>query len=157
MDCPFTGDPLILLKAMQPDVTVVHVQMADAEGNARLLGPRWDNNEALKAARQVIVVAEQVVPTELIRRQPELTVVPGFRVSAVVPLAYGAHPTSVYGCYDYDAEHLTSYVRRTRTQADFQDYLAEYVLEPGSHFEYLEKVGGVRTLTALRADAVRGY
>jgi glutaconate CoA-transferase, subunit A len=157
MACPFTGEPLILLKAMQPDVAVVQVQMADAEGNARLLGPRWDNNEAVKAARQVIVLAEELVSSELIRRQPELTIVPGFRVSAVVPLAYGAHPTSVYGCYDYDAEHLTSYVRRTRTQADFQNYLAEYVLEPGSHFEYLEKVGGVEKLTTLRADPVLGY
>ena len=157
MECPFTGEPLILLKAMQPDVAVVQVQMVDAEGNARLLGPRWDNNEAVKAAHQVIVIAEQLVSTELIRRQPELTIVPGFRVSAVVPLAYGAHPTSVFGCYDYDAQHLTSYVRRTRTQADFQDYLAEYVLEPASHIAYLEKVGGVEKLTTLRADPVLGY
>jgi glutaconate CoA-transferase subunit A len=157
MDCPFTGEPLILLKAMQPDVAVVQVQMADEEGNAHLLGPRWDNNEAVKAARQVIVIAEQVVPTELIRRQPELTIVPGFRVSAVVPLAYGAHPTSVYGCYDYDAQHLQTYVKSSRTPADFQDYLAEYVLQPGSHFAYLDKVGGLEKLTTLRADPVLGY
>ena len=157
MDCPFTGEPLLLLQAMQPDVAVLQVQMADAEGNARLLGPRWDSNEAVKAARQVIVVTEELVSTELIRRQPELTVVPGFRVSAVVPLAYGAHPTSVYGCYDYDAQHLTSYVRFSRSQTGFDSYVAEYVLEPASHFEYLEKVGGVRALTALRADPVLGY
>jgi acyl CoA:acetate/3-ketoacid CoA transferase len=157
MDCPFTGEPLILLKAMQPDVAVVQVQMADEEGNARLLGPRWDNNEAVKAARQVIVIAEQVVPTELIRRQPELTIVPGFRVAAVVPLAYGAHPTSMYGCYDYDAQHLQRYVKSSRTQTEFQEYLAEYVLEPGSHFAYLEKVGGLEKLTRLRADPVLGY
>jgi glutaconate CoA-transferase subunit A len=142
---------------MQPDVAVVQVQMADAEGNARLLGPRWDNNEAVKAARQVIVIAERVVPSELIRRQPELTIVPGFRVNAVVPLAYGAHPTSVYGCYDYDAEHLQSYAKSSRTQAGFESYLAEYVLEPGSHFGYLEKVGGVEKVAALRADPVLGY
>jgi acyl CoA:acetate/3-ketoacid CoA transferase alpha subunit len=157
MDCPFTGESLLLLRAMQPEVAVVQVQMADAEGNARLLGPRWDNNEAIKAARQVVVIAEELVPTELIRRQPELTVVPGFRVSAVVPLAYGAHPTSVYGCYDYDPEHLTTYVDRTRTQAGFDDYLAEYVLQPKDHFEYLDRVGGVARLTALRADPVLGY
>ena len=157
LECPFTGEPLLLLRAMQPDLAVVQVQLADAEGNARLLGPRWDNNEALKAARQVIVVTEELVPSELIRRQPELTVVPGLRVSAVVPLAYGAHPTSLYGCYDYDAEHLASYASRTRSQAGFDAYLAEYVLEPTSHVEYLEKVGGVRALTALRADPVLGY
>jgi acyl CoA:acetate/3-ketoacid CoA transferase alpha subunit len=157
LECPFTGEPLLLLRALQPDVAVVHVQMADAEGNARLLGPRWDNNEAVKAARQVIVVTEDLVPTELIRRQPELTLVPGFRVSAVVPLAYGAHPTSVYGCYDYDAEHLTRYVAQTRTQAGFDDYLAEFVLEPGDHLAYLEKIGGIRALAPLRADPALGY
>jgi acyl CoA:acetate/3-ketoacid CoA transferase alpha subunit len=156
MDCPFTGEPLVLLRAMQPDVAVLQVQMADAEGNARLLGPRWDSNEAVKAARQIIVITEELVPGELIRRQPELTIVPGFRVAAVVPLAYGAHPTSLYGCYDYDAQHLESYVSRTRSQDGFDRYLAEYVLEPASHDEYLEKVG-VRTLTGLRADPVLGY
>jgi acyl CoA:acetate/3-ketoacid CoA transferase alpha subunit len=157
LDCPFTGERLVLLRAMVPDVAVVQAQMADAEGNARILGPRWDNNEAAKAARLVIVVTEQLVPTELIRRQPELTLVPGFRVSAVVPLAYGAHPTSLYGCYDYDAEHLTRYVAQTRTQAGFDDYLAEFVLEPGDHLAYLEKIGGVRALAPLRADPALGY
>ena len=157
LDCPFTGETLLLVRALQPDVAVVQVQMADAEGNARVLGPRWDNNEAVKAARQVIVVTEELVPTELIRRQPELTLVPGFRVSAVVPLPFGAHPTSLHACYDYDAEHLVAYVGRTRTQAGFDAYVAEYVLESASHFDYLEKIGGVRALARLKADPVLGY
>jgi glutaconate CoA-transferase subunit A len=142
---------------MVPDVAVVQAQMADAEGNARVLGPRWDNNEAAKAARQVIVVAEELVASQVIRQQPELTLVPGFRVSAVVPLAYGAHPTSLYGWYDYDAGHLGGYVKQTRTQTGFQDYLTEFVLGPGSHPAYLERVGGVEALARLKADPLRGY
>ena len=156
-DCPFTGEPLVLLRALVPDVAVVQAQMADAEGNARVLGPRWDSNEAAKAARQVIVVAEQLVSGEMIRRQPELTLVPGFRVSTVVPLPYGAHPTSLYGCYDYDAAHLKRYVSQTRTQAGFDAYLAEFVLEPGDHLAYLERAGGIAALAPLKADPSLGY
>ena len=131
--------------------------MADEDGNARVLGPRWDNNEALKAARTVIVLTEELVPTEVIRRQPELTIVPGVRVNAVVPLAYGAHPTSVYGCYDYDAARLRQYVEQSRTQTGFDEYVTEYVHGPGGHLGYLQKVGGLAVLEALKADRVLGY
>lgn len=157
LECPFTGERLLLLRALTPDVAVVQVQMADEDGNARVLGPRWDNNEALKAARTVIVLTEELVPTEVIRRQPELTIVPGVRVNAVVPLAYGAHPTSVYGCYDYDAAHLRQYVEQSRTQTGFDEYVTEYVHGPGGHLGYLQKVGGLAVLAALKADRVLGY
>src|SRR5437867_4009031 len=79
-------------------VMVLQAQMADEEGNPRVLGPLWVSKEAARAALSVIVVAEEVVPTETIRQQPELALVPGFRVAAVVPLAYGAHPTALYRC-----------------------------------------------------------
>jgi len=157
MDCPFTGERLLLLRALQPDYAVIQAQMADEEGNARVLGPLWDSKEAARAAREVIVIAEELVPTEIIRQQPELTVVPGFRVSAVVPLTYGAHPTSLYRCYDYDADHLTAYVAASRKPDDWNTYLHEYVFEPRDHNEYLERVGGLTKLQALKADALYGY
>src|SRR6266540_5833457 len=155
--CPFTGERLVLLRALTPDVTVVQAQMADEEGNARVLGPLWDTNEAAKAARQVIVIAEELVPTEVIRQQPELTTIPGFRVSAVVPLPYGAHPTSLYRCYDYDAEHLKLYASQSRTEEGIAEYLREFVLEPKDHFEYLERIGGIARLAPLKADPILGY
>ena len=154
MDDPFTGERLLLLKAMQPDFMVLQAQMADEEGNARVLGPLWDSKEAARAAREVIVIAEELVPTETIRQQPELTTIPGFRVSAVVPLRHGAHPTALYRCYDYDSDHLREYVARSRS--DFDGYLRDYVLGK-SHDEYLELVGGSRKLAQLKADPVYGY
>lgn len=157
MDCPFTGEHLVLLRALVPDIAVIQVQMADEEGNAQILGPRWENNEAAKAARQVIVIAEELVSTNAIREQPELTVVPGFRVSAVVPLPYGAHPTSLFRYYDHDEEHLKFYVSKARSEAGVAEYLQEYVLEPGDHFGYLERVGGITRLAALKADRLLGY
>lgn len=148
VDDPFTGERLVLLKALVPDVAVVHVQRADDEGNAQILGPRWDNLEATRAAETTIVLAEEIVTSETIRAQPELTVVPGFRVSAVVRARYGAHPTSVYRHYDYDADHLRLYVERSRTQTAFDEYLREYVLDRDLA-GYLERVGGGARLQEL--------
>ncbi len=148
VDDPFTGERLVLLRALVPDVAVVHVQRADDEGNAQILGPRWDNLEATRAAETTIVLAEEIVTSETIRAQPELTVVPGFRVSAVVRARYGAHPTSVYRHYDYDADHLRLYVERSRTQTAFDEYLREYVLDRDLA-GYLERVGGGARLQEL--------
>ena len=157
MDCPFTGDHLVLLRAMVPDVAVLQVQMADDEGNAQILGPRWENNEAAKAARQVVVITEELVSTDMIRRQPELTVIPGFRVNAVVPLPYGAHPTSLFRYYDHDEDHLKLYVSKARSEAGVAEYLKEYVLDAKDHWGYLERVGGIRKLASIRADSLLGY
>jgi glutaconate CoA-transferase subunit A len=157
MDCPFTGEHLVLLRALVPDVAVVQVQMADEEGNARILGPRWDNDEAVSAARQVIVLAEDIVSTDVIRQQPELTTIPAFRVTAVVHAPYGAHPTSMFRCYDHDEDHLRLYVGKARSDAGVKDYIDEYVLGTGDHFGYLERVGGLAKLVEIKADAVLGY
>jgi acyl CoA:acetate/3-ketoacid CoA transferase alpha subunit len=153
---PFGGERVVLLRALQPDVAVVHAQLADGDGNARVLGPRWDADEAIAAARRVVVIAEELVPISTIREQPELTCVPGFRVDAVVDLPFGAHPTAVYRSYDYDAEHLALYASASRTQASFDAYLAEYVLDT-DHPRYLELVGGETRLASLRADRDLGY
>jgi len=157
MDDPFTGEKVLALKALQPDFMVLQAQMADEEGNARVLGPLWDSKEAARAARQTIVIAEELVPTEVIRQQPELTTIPGFRVAAVVPLTYGAHPTALYRCYDYDSDHVREYVSASRSPATYAEYLDRYVLGVADHFEYLERVGGVAKLASLKADALYGY
>jgi glutaconate CoA-transferase, subunit A len=88
--CPFTGEEYVLLRALTPDVSFIHVQVADREGNCQIDGARWSNEEQAKAARRVIVVAEQIVPTEFIQRSPERTIIPGHRVEAVIHQPYGA-------------------------------------------------------------------
>ncbi len=153
---PFGGEPLVLVKAMVPDVAVVHAQVADADGNARVLGPRWDNDEAVAAAERVVVVTEEIVDADEIRALPELTLVPSFRVSALVHLPYGAHPTAVYRRYDYDAEHLRLYAEATRSQRTFDEYVARYV-RGTDHASYLAAIGGRQKLESLTADARLGY
>ena len=154
---PFTGDEWIALKPLTPDVAVVQVQAADEQGNAWILGPRWDNEEQVKASRRTIVITERLVSTEAIRREPDRTVVPGFRVSHVVHLPFSAHPSSVYGIYDFDEEHIGLYADASKTPQGFQKYLEEYVYGVKDHWGYLDLIGGMKRLSDLEADPVLGY
>ena len=157
MNCPFTGEEYLLLRALNPDVAFIHVQTADAEGNARIDGPRWENEEQAKAATRLVVIAEEIVSTGEIRKRPERTIIPAHRVESVVHLPFGAHPTAVFGRYDYDAEHLRLYVGHSRRGGQIGRYLDEYVRGTRDHAHYLEKAGGPGRLAALKADPALGY
>jgi glutaconate CoA-transferase, subunit A len=156
MTCPFTGESYVAMTALTPDVSFVHVQVADAEGNCRIDGPRWENEEQAKAARRLIVIAEEIVPTSKIQEQPERTIVPAHRVEAVIHLPFGAHPTAVYGRYDYDGAHLKLYVEHSKRADRIGDYIRSYILETKDHAAYLEKVG-MAQVERLKADPARGY
>jgi len=154
---PFTGEDWPVLRPLLPDVAVVQVQVADQEGNAWIMGPRWDNPEQVRASKRTIVIAERIVTDETIRQNPERTMIPGLFVSHVVELPFAAHPTSVYRVYDYDAEQIQTYVEATRTPESFRAYLDHYVFGVRDHWEYLERVGGLKRLNSLQADPVLGY
>lgn len=154
---PFTGDQRLVLKPLKPDVAVVQVQTADEEGNGWILGPRWDNAEQVRASKRTIVIAEHVVSADVIRRQPELCVIPGLLVSHVVELPFAAHPTAMFREYDYDAAEIKKYVEARNSRESFQAYLDKFVYGVKDHAEYLESVGGMRGLEHLKADPVLGY
>jgi glutaconate CoA-transferase subunit A len=154
---PFSGKEWLVLKPLTPDVAVVQVPYADDEGNAWILGPIWDNEEQAKSSKRVIVITERLVSTEAIRRDPGRTVIPGFRVSHVVHLPFSAHPTSVFDLYDFDAEHIELYAKKSKTVEGFKAYLDEYVYGVDDHWGYLKLIGGVEYLTDLIADPVLGY
>jgi glutaconate CoA-transferase subunit A len=157
VDDPFTGEDWLVLKPLLPDVAVVQVQTADEEGNAWILGPRWVNEEQVKASERTIVITERLVPTEVIRREPERTVIPGFRASHVVHLPFSAHPSSVYHAYDYDEDHIRQYADASKTPEGFRTYLDKYVYGARDHWEYLELIGGAKQMTRLAADPILGY
>jgi glutaconate CoA-transferase subunit A len=154
---PFTGEDWPVLKPLLPDVAIVQVQVSDEEGNAWIMGPRWDNSEQVRASQRTIVITERVVTDETIRQNPERTVIPGLFVSHVVELPFAAHPTSVYRAYDYDSEHIQAYVEATRTPESFRAYLDQYVYGVRDHSGYLERIGGLLHLNSLQADPVLGY
>ena len=157
MKCPFTGEEYLLMRALNPDVSFVHVQRADRDGNSQIDGPIWSNEESVKAGNRIIITTEELVPTEVIRREPARTIIPGHRVEAVVHQPFGGHPTGVFGCYDFDAEHLKLYVNHSKKAETFPEYLKTYVTGTKDHWEYLEKVGGLKRMDQLKAIQIQGY
>ncbi len=154
---PFSGEEWLVLKPLIPDVAVVQVPYADAEGNAWILGAIWDNEVQAKSSNRTIIITERLVSTEAIRRDPGRTVIPGFRVSHVVHLPFSAHPTSVYDLYDFDAKHIQLYAKASKTPEGFNEYLDEYVYSVDDHWDYLNLLGGTEYLNDLIADPVLGY
>ena len=136
-----------MLKPLLPDVAVVQVQVADEEGNAWIMGPRWDNSEQARASQRTIVITERVVSDETIRQNPERTVIPGLFVSHVVELPFAAHPTSVYRSYDYDAEQFRFTWKPHVLRKHFDAYLDQYVYGVKDHWEYLRTDRWIRSST----------
>jgi len=157
VDDPFSGKSWKVLRPLNPDVAVVQVQSADEEGNAWIMGPRWDNGEQVKAAKRTILITENIVSNKSIRQNPERTVIPGLFVSHVVELPFGAHPTSVYREYDYDSKAIEEYVEASKTPESFKAFLEKTVFGVKDHSAYLELMGGKNNLRKLKADPVLGY
>ncbi len=154
---PFTGEPWLALRPLTPDVAVVQVQASDEEGNAWIRGPRWDNAEQARASQRTIIITERILSGDAIREDAERTVIPGLFVSHVVELPFGAHPTSVFGAYDYDAEAIKGYVEGTRTPEAVKAYLDQVVYGAPDHAAYLDTMGGQAKLAELTADPGLGY
>jgi glutaconate CoA-transferase subunit A len=137
---PFGGGAVVLLPALRPDVAVVHVDQADPDGNGAIAGPHWAIRETALASRAVVLQAEEVVSAGSI--DPNRVAIPGAVVTAVVPLAEGAHPTAVVGRYDFDREHLERYVGFSgRGRQGMAEYLDRYVYGVADHRDYLRLVG----------------
>jgi glutaconate CoA-transferase subunit A len=138
--CPFTGAPLLLVRAMEPDLAIIHVQRADSRGNAHLWGNMGVTATAARAAKAVLLVAEEVVDPEVIRSDPNRTIIPGFTVSAVVEEPWGAHPSAVQGHYGHDDPVYVEYARATRTEAGSREWFQDWVYGVGTRAEYLERI-----------------
>lgn len=147
---------LALVPAIQPDVTILHVQQADAQGTARIEGLPFTDVEQAKSARHVIVTCEQLVATDRLREDPDRNQLPFFCVDAVVPVAMGAYPTACYRYYDYDPLYLNHYRRAAADDQRYRDYLDEFVFGVASHQALLERVGADQ-ISRIRADARTGY
>jgi glutaconate CoA-transferase subunit A len=154
---PFTGEDWLVLRPLIPDVAIIQVQAADRDGNAWIKGPRWDNVEQAKAAKRTILITEKLISTEEIRKYPEQTVIPALLVSHVVVLPFSAHPTSVYGVYDYDSNQIKKYVEATKSPESFKAYLDAYVYSVKDHTEYMEKAGGKKLMKSIQANPELGY
>jgi glutaconate CoA-transferase, subunit A len=137
--CPFTGEITAAIKAINPDVGILHAQRADANGNAQKWGSLGMDGMGINACRKIIVSAEEIVPPGVIRSDPNRTIVPGVRVSAVVEEPWGAYPLHLAGCYDSD---LKSYLEGIEGGSDemFETYMREFVYGVENRSELIRKL-----------------
>jgi len=160
IDNPFQGhtdtQQVVLVPAIQPDVTIIHVQKADRHGNARIKGLPFVDVEQAKSAAHVIITCEELVEAEELRENPDLNQIPPFIVDAVVPVSHGAYPTACYGHYDYDPVFLKQYAALAKNETTYRDYLDNHIRAFATHEEFLAKAAGDR-LESLKADPVTGY
>src|SRR2546430_54890 len=146
---PLDASPLLLVPAVQPDVTIIHVQRSDVDGNAHLWGSLGVCEEAMLAARNVILVAEEIVPREIILSDPNRVVGPSFKVRAVVHIPWGAHPSPVQGYSNRDHQYYHEYHEQTRTVDSFQQWLEKWVLSVPDRAAYMQKLSEERIQALL--------
>jgi glutaconate CoA-transferase subunit A len=144
VECPFTGRKLLAVKAIRPDVAVIHVMRADRSGNAHVWGATGVALDAMRAAKRVLVTAEQIVDEGVIRSDPDRTKVPGFLVDAVCQVPFGAHPSAVQGFYNHDDDYYVEYARATRDEADARKWREIFVMGVKDRAEYVDRVGRAR-------------
>ena len=149
MTCPFTGDELVLVPALKPDVAILHAQYADRHGNLHIEGPPVADILFAKASTKVIVTVEEIISNQELAQKG--VTIPYFYVTALSKVPYGAHPTACYPRYGYDREHTASYYQAAKQGADgfAVDYLRPYVYDCPDNAAYLEAIGGQAKLAQL--------
>lgn len=141
--CPYTGEELATVPALNPDVTIIHAQRADQYGNAQVWGLLGVQKEAAFASKRVIVVVEELVDESVIRSDPNRTLIPGMIVDAVVVEPWGCHPSYAQGYYDRDNDFYVSWEDISRDPQKLRDYLDEFVHGVRDRAEYMTKQPGL--------------
>jgi glutaconate CoA-transferase, subunit A len=146
--CPYTGEVLAAVPALNPDVTVIHAQRADAAGNTQIWGLLGVQKEAAFASKRVIVVVEELVDESQVRADPNRTLIPGLIVDAVVVEPWGAHPSYAQGYYDRDNDFYIGWEAISRSPEALERYLEKFVYGVTDRKEYVERSGGLDRLKA---------
>lgn len=160
MDNPF-GDwagasKVVLVPAINPDVTIIHVQQADSMGTCSIQGLAFADIEQVKASRHVIVTCEKLVEKEALRLNPDLNQIPFIHVSAVCHVPWGAYPTALFGHYDYDADYLRKFSLAAKNPDEFKRYQETHIYGVPDHEAFLNFMGRER-MDAIKADPRTGY
>src|SRR5882724_7177737 len=151
---PFSGDPVVLIPALSPDVAILHVQRADLEGHAHCWGTLGITRQAALAAKRVIIVAEEIRSRELILSDPGLVLAPALKVAAVVHEPFGAYPSPVQGCYRRGHDFYRRYHEDSRTVEGMQAWLDCWIHGVADWRGFLSRLG-TDALDAVRVKAPR--
>jgi len=138
---PYSGQEVITVPALNPDVAIVHVQRVDSNGNAHLWGIIGEQKESAFAAKHLILTAEEIVDESVIRSDPNRTLIPGFIVSAVCHVPYASHPSYAQGYYDRDNDFYLKWDKISESTEATKSYLDEWVFGVHDRAEYWQKLG----------------
>lgn len=144
LDNPYGEGKVAAVPAAQPDVAFIHVQRADQAGNAQIWGATVNDDLLARAAKQVVLTCEEIIPTSEIRKIPNMTAIPSYCVSAVVEVPFGSYPCSVSGYYWIDQPFRQEMVGASKTREGILEWMNKWVYGVHDHAEYLEKVGHER-------------
>ncbi len=149
--CPYTGEAFSTVPALNPDVAIIQVQRVDESGNAQIWGLMGVQKEAAFASKRVIIIAEELVDSEVIRRDPNRTLIPGMIVDAVVIEPFAAHPSYAQGYYDRDNQFYVDWYKISKEQESLERYISDWILGVSNRKEYMEKLGA-RNVEKLKAE-----
>lgn len=147
---PFTGQKLLAVPALYPDVGIIHVHQADCYGNAQIDGTSIVDLDLAKASKRLIITTERMVDTEEFRRDPRKTSIPYWQVDAVCHVPFGSYPGNMPFEYFSDEAHLAEWLEAEQDEAAFAVFLDKYIFEPDSFEEYLALAAGPERLAELR-------
>jgi len=156
IDSPYGDGVVYAVPPLRPDVTIVHAQRADEHGNTQVWGLLGCQKEAAFAADRVIVVVEELVAEEIVRADPNRTIIPGLIVDAVVVEPWGAHPSYVQGAYDRDNRFYLDWDQMSRDEAAIQNWLRSWVYDLDGRTAYVEKLGEERIASLRPGTAPSG-
>jgi glutaconate CoA-transferase subunit A len=137
---PYSGNEVVVVPALNPEVAIVHVQRADQDGNAQIWGIIGEQKEAAFASKRLIITAEEIVSEEIIRSDPNRTLIPGFIVDAVCHVPFAAHPSYTQGYYDRDNAFYLEWDHISKSREDVKAYLDEWVYGVENRAEYWNKI-----------------
>jgi glutaconate CoA-transferase subunit A len=144
MEDPYGTGPVALVPAAQPDVAFIHVQRADISGNAQIWGMLGNDENIARAAKEVIVTCEEIVPTLEFRKIPNMTTVPSYCVSGVVEIPFGSHPLPVSGYYWMDVPFRREMAAASKTREGIEAWMDKWIFKIKDHSSRVEKIGAER-------------
>lgn len=155
--CPYTGKKVVLLPALYPDVSIIHVHEADIFGNCRFKGIAVSDIDLANASKRLIITTERLIPAEEIRRDPTATRIPYHIVDAVCEVPYGAYPGTMPYEYFSDEEHLKEWLAVEKDPIAFKDFLQSNIYGCSDHEEYVNRNGGIKKMLELRSKEMMLY
>ncbi len=150
--CPYTGDKLLAIPALYPDVGVIHVHEADRFGNCRIRGTSVADPDLARASKKLIVTCERLIPNDVIRQDPTLTSIPFYCVDAVCEVPFGSYPGNMPYEYFSDEDHLRHWLDVEADEAKYRAFIEQHIFGVRDFTEYLQLCGGLPRLQKLRQE-----